>query len=89
MESLKKISSNVKDVMKKMAMTESALKSSITETVEKEIKTLVLVESALKPAIKETMEEMKTCMEVPLESSKKEQLLENEQNLLTFVLLKM
>ena len=50
MESLKKISSNVKDVMKKMAMTESALKSSITETVEKEIKTLVLVESALKPA---------------------------------------
>ena len=69
MESLKKISSNVKDVKKKMAMTESALKSSVTEAVEKEIKTLV--ESTLKSAIKETMEEMKTCMEVPLESSKK------------------
>ena len=39
MESLKKITSNAQEVKKKMAIMESTLKSSVTETME-EIKTL-------------------------------------------------
>ena len=40
MECLKKITSNAEEMKKKMAIMESTLKSSMTETMEKEIKGL-------------------------------------------------